>query len=154
MLNTRRTMIAQLLLLLVSPISTHAQPVQSQPQTLEGAWNVTITTQGVTLCTAPAVFASEGTMIADPCSGSLGVGYGAWVRTGNREFSGTFVGSVYNSVTGHIIGTYKVKSLGTLQPDGHTFTGAFKTETFDNNGNLLNTITGTVLGSRIAVEPL
>jgi hypothetical protein len=149
-----RMIIPQILVLLVTSVATHAQPAQSQPQTLEGAWNITITTQGITLCTAPAIFSREGTIIADPCFGSLGVGYGGWVRTGNREFAGTFVGSVYDSATGQIIGSYKVKSLGTLQPDGRAFTGVFKTETFDVNGNLLNTATGTVLGKRIAVEPL
>jgi hypothetical protein len=150
----RRKIIPQLLMLLVTTISTQAQPVQSQPQTLEGAWNVTLTTQGITLCTAPAMFSREGTIIADPCSGSVGVGYGAWVRTGNREFAGTFVGNVYGGSTGQVIGSYKVKSVGALQPDGRTFTGVFKTETFDINGNLLNTVTGTVVGKRIVVEPL
>jgi hypothetical protein len=154
MLMERRMIIPQLLMLLVTAISTQAQPVQSQPQTLEGAWNVTITTQGIALCTAPAMFSREGTIIADPCWGSFGVGYGAWVRTGNREFAGTFVGNVYDAATGQIVGGYKVKSVGTLQADGRAFTGVFKTETFDVNGNLLTTATGTVLGRRILVEPL
>jgi hypothetical protein len=155
MLKERGTIIARLsMLLLFTTASSQAQPVQSQPQTLEGAWNVTIGTQGITLCTAPAAFSREGTIIADPCFISFGVGYGAWVRTGNREFAGTFVGNVYDSATRQVVGSYKVKSVGTLERDGLSFTGVFKTETFDIGGNLLNTATGTVLGKRIVVETL
>jgi hypothetical protein len=149
------TGIVRLLLLLAAATVTGAQPLAQLPQTLEGAWNVTITAQGSVLCTAPAVFSREGTVIADPCSGSqLGVGYGAWIRTGNPEFAGTFIGSVYNGTTGQIIGTYKVRSVGTLHPDRETLTGVFKTETYDLSGNLVNTVHGTLLGRRIQVEML
>ena len=149
------TGIVRILILLAAASVTNAQPFAQLPPTLEGGWNVTITAHGSVLCTAPEVFSREGTVIADPCSGSqLGVGYGAWIRTGNREFAGTFVGNVYNGTTGQIIGRYKVTSIGTLQPDGETLTGVFKTESYDLSGNLINTVSGTLLGKRIQVEIL
>jgi hypothetical protein len=155
MLTKRPTSIVQLIVLLATASVTGAQPSANLPQTPEGAWDITITAQGSVLCTAPAVFSREGNVIADPCSGSqLGTGYGVWLRTGNREFAGTFIGNIYNGSTGHIIGRYKVRSLGTLQPDRETLTGVFKTESFDLTGNLLNTVTGSLLGKRIQVEVL
>lgn len=155
MLIKRHTRIVRLIVLLAAVSVTRAQSFSNSPQTLEGAWNVTITAQGSVLCTAPAVFSREGNVIADPCSGSqLGIGYGVWVRTGNREFAGTFIGNIYNGSTGQIIGRYKVRSLGTLQPDRETLTGVFKTDSFDLVGNLLSTISGTLLGKRIQVEGL
>jgi hypothetical protein len=131
-----------------------AQPFSNLPQSLEGAWNVTISVQGSTLCTAPAVFMREGTVIAESCSGWLGPGYGVWLRTGDGEFAGTFVGNIYNPSTGQIIGKYKVKSRGTLQADRETFTGAFQTETFDLAGGLVTTVTGSISARRIQVESL
>lgn len=155
MLTTRQSGIVQLMALLAGASVTGAQSLPNLPQTLEGAWDVTISAQGSVLCTAPAVFSRDGNVIADPCSGSqLGAGYGVWLRTGNREFAGTFIGNIYNGSTGHIVGRYKVRSRGTLQSDGDTFTGVFKTENFDLAGNLLNAVTGILLGKRIQVEVL
>jgi hypothetical protein len=155
MLTKRHTGIVCTIVLLAAASVTHAQSFSNSPQTLEGAWNVAITAQGSVLCTAPAVFSREGTVIADPCSGTqLGIGYGAWVRTGNREFAGTFIGNIYNGSTGQIIGRYKVRSVGTLQPDRETLTGVFKTDSFDLAGNLLSSISGSLLGKRIQVEVL
>ena len=155
MQTTMSTGIVRILILLAAASVTNAQPFAQLPPTLEGAWNVTITAHGSVLCTAPAVFSREGTVIADPCSGSqLGVGYGAWIRTGNREFAGTFIGNVFNGTTGQIIGRYKVTSIGTLQPDRETLTGVFKTESYDLSGNLINNVSGTLLGKRIQVEIL
>jgi hypothetical protein len=131
-----------------------AQPFSTLPQSLEGAWNVTIGVQGSTLCTAAAVFTRDGNVIAEPCSGLLGPGYGAWLRTGDREFAGTFVGNIYNLSTGQVIGKYKVKSRGTLQTDRETFTGVFQTETFDLGGGLASTVTGSLAARRIQVEAL
>ena len=153
MLPRRHAGIVQLIALLAGASVTGAQSLPNLPQTLEGAWDVTITAQGSVLCTAPAVFSRDGNVIADPCFGSqLGAGYGVWIRTGNREFAGTFIGSIYSGSTGQIVGRYKVRSRGTLHSEGDTFTGVFKTESFDLAGNLLNAVTGSLLGKRIQVE--
>ena len=85
---------------------------------------------------------------------ALGPGYGVWLRTGDREFAGTFVGNIYDLSTGQIIGKYKVKSRGTLQNDRATFTGVFQTETFDLAGGLVSTVTGSIAARRIQVETL
>ena len=67
----------------------------SGPQSLAGAWNVTIDFEGLPPCTAPSPLNADGGMIANACAASESPGYGQWVRTGNRRFAVTFVGLEY-----------------------------------------------------------
>ena len=141
-------------LALMLSTAANAQQSPNSGQSLEGAWSVTIDISGGPTCrSAPAVFTREGTIIADSCSLSLAVGYGAWVRTGNRQFATTFVGNVYGP-DGAVVGSYKVRSSLSVDTVGDSFSGSFTTQFFDATGGLTFTTNGTVRASRIQVEPL
>jgi hypothetical protein len=147
------TFLAAAALLTLSSL-THAQPAPDTPQSAEGAWNVTINYDGQPPCaSAPAVFTREGTIIADSCSQNVGVGYGSWVRTGNRQFASTFIGNLYGP-GGVVVGRYKVRASGSIDATGNTFSALFRTDLFDTAGNPIGSFTGTVTATRIRVEPL
>jgi hypothetical protein len=134
----------------------------SSEQNLTGAWKVTIDFGGVIpACSAPAVNNRDGGVVSNACTANESPGYGQWVRTGNHEFAVTFVGLEYgvDEDTGAVlgtstIGTYKVRANLNLGNYAQEFSGPFKTEIFDLNGNLQFTVDGTVTGKRIVVEPL
>jgi hypothetical protein len=134
----------------------------SSEQNLAGAWNATIDFGGVIpACSAPALNTRDGGVVSNACFANESPGYGQWVRTGNHEFAITFVGLEYgvDANTGALLGTsttgtYKVRANVSLADDAEEFTGPFKTEIFDLNGNLQFTVDGTVTGKRVVVEPL
>jgi hypothetical protein len=99
-----------------------------------------------------AVSPGRGTVIAESCYASEGAGYGSWVRRTNNRFAATFIGNSFGP-DGTVVSTYKVRARVSLGPMGDTFTGPFTTEFFDLTGNPLGTVTGTVSGARIVVEP-
>jgi hypothetical protein len=151
-----QSQITSLLMAVVFAGSTVAmgQPGFATGQSPEGAWSVAINYNGLPPCrSAPAVFTREGTIIADSCSASIGVGYGSWVRTGNREFASTFIGNNYGP-GGAVIGSYKVRAKGEIERNGQTASGEFRTEVFDLAGNVVFVATGTVILKRIPVERL
>jgi hypothetical protein len=134
------------------------QPASFGP-TLEGAWNVTVAfdQQALPPC-APAgtVFTvtgpGTGTVIAESCYASEGAGYGSWVRTAWNRFAVTFVGNSFGP-DGTVVTTYKVRARLKLGPSGDALAGPFTTEFFDLGGNLLGSVTGTLSGVRIIVQP-
>jgi hypothetical protein len=134
-----------------------AQPA-SFGQTLEGAWNVAVVFDqpGLPPC-APAgtVFTATapgtGTVIAESCYASEGAGYGSWIRTAWNRYATTFIGNSFGP-DGTVAGTYKVRARMRLGP-ADTFNGPFTTEFYDLGGTLLGSVTGTVSGVRIVVQP-
>jgi len=78
-------------------------------------------------------------------------GYGQWVRVGNGEFAVTFVGSTFDG-SGAINGSYKVRSKGRLSDNLQGFSGPYRTDVFDLNGNVVLSADGTVTAARIVVE--
>jgi hypothetical protein len=156
-----RSLYDALLCLLTVVTGTGYAQSGSSEQNLTGAWNVTIDFGGVIpTCSAPAVNNRDGGIVSNACTANESPGYGQWVRTGNGEFALTFVGLEYgvDENTGAVLGTstigkYKVRANINLGNDGQEFSGPFKTEIFDLDGNLQFTVDGTVTGKRIVVEP-
>src|SRR5262245_26210108 len=147
--------------LMIAVILTTSAAAAQSPNSgqLDGAWNVTIVFDqpGLPPCApAPAVAiatsATRGTMIAESCYASEGAGHGAWARTGNNQFSITFVGNSF-APDGTVAASYKVRATVSLGPTGDTFAGPFQTQILDLTGNVLDTFTGVVKGVRIVVEP-
>jgi hypothetical protein len=153
---------AALLFLLTAVAGIGYAQSGSSEQNLAGAWNVTIDFGGVLpACSAPALNTRDGGIVSNACFPNESTGYGQWMRTGNGEFAITFVGLEYevDEDTGAVLGasttgTYKVRANITLSSDAQQFTGPFKTEIFDLDGNLIFTVTGTVTAKRVVVEPL
>jgi len=152
------TLIFFLLLALTPMVCAQAGPFD---QSLKGAWNVTIDFGGlIPTCSAPAVNMRDGGVVANACALNESPGYGQWVRTGNHEFAVTFVGLEYDldgtmtGTPGASSGSYKVRASVRLSDNSNEFNGPFTTDIFDLNGNVIFTVSGTITGKRIEVEPL
>jgi hypothetical protein len=78
---------------------------------------------------------------------------GEWLRIGHSEFAITLVSFGY-APTGLISTLTKSRGRVTLNEDGDELTGRFKTEVFDLQGNLVNSLKLSVHGKRVGVEPL
>ena len=126
---------------------------------LEGAWNVAVTfdrpglppcapAPSVILATAPG----RGLVLADSCYASESVGYGVWERTGHNRFAVTFKGNSFGP-DGTVAASYKVRATVSLDTSTNTFGGPFETQIVDLSNNVLDTLTGRVLGVRILSEP-
>src|SRR5262245_49791841 len=151
-LNGKTARFFMMVALAFSSVAT-ARPQNNNGQTPEGAWYVKINFQGDSSCAGPTVLTRDGNVIAEPCSAFVGVGYGSWARVPNGQFAVTFIGNVY-AATGEIAGTYKVRSLGSLDRSGNEFHSQFRADDFDAAGQLVGTVTGTTTAKRILVEPL
>jgi hypothetical protein len=125
----------------------------SGSDTIAGAWNVHIEFDGYPPCSAPGVITADGEIIANACTNLESPGYGQWVRTGNREFAGTFAGLEF-APDGSPIGTYKVRARIVLAKDAAAFSGPFTSDIFDQDGRVILTVTGFVRATRITVESL
>jgi hypothetical protein len=91
-----------------------------------------------------------------PGSGDTRVGgLGEWIRTGRREFAGTefFFASQGYGDTAAVPLQRSIFKL-TLDEDGDSFSGPFRYEVIDANGNVLFSGDGTFSGKRLNVVPL
>jgi len=131
-----------------------AKTSSADEQTLVGAWNVTIAFDDPVLvgCTTPSLNTKDGGIVAQGCDAGESPGYGQWQRIGNHRFAVTFVGVNFGAPGTGLTGNYKVRA--TLVVSGDTFSGPFLTEIFALDGTLLFSVTGSVTGQRIGVEPL
>ena len=131
---------------------------QSQGGRLEkliGSWEVEtkVVVQNATLA-ALVTFTGDGNMLADETPGPYETtGHGSWVRTGPQEAAYTFV-ALMGDDQGELAVTLKV--VGTVQynPKTDSWSGPFKIQAHDPDGNLVLDDTGTMSGTRIAVERL
>ena len=80
--------------------------------------------------------------------------YGAWAQTGDHKFAATFLSVLYDSQTGENMGRFKLLQTMTLNDAGDTWSGAFRLNVYDPDGNLVATVDGTAQAKRIVVETL
>jgi hypothetical protein len=118
---------------------------------LAGAWTVDATPDPgppVPPFVASQAYEKDGVAIGTTSSRTQLIG--TWARTGGNQFASTYLGfEPFGEDTLHI----KVREAIELSQDGNTFTGSFVTEVF-LNGEPLATVTGTIQGTRMQVEPL
>jgi hypothetical protein len=116
-----------------------------------GTWTVqgTPATQAVPPFVNFASFTRDGRIVnVDP---AVGTALGEWAGAGGHEFKVTFAG--FAVMNGQIL-KYKVRALIAMGEDGDTFSGAFRSDVSDLNGNPVLSYDGTVLATRIEVEDL
>jgi hypothetical protein len=123
---------------------------------LAGAWSV-VTTVEIAQLSFPTLitFTSDGIVLADePGDAFETTGHGNWVATGPGEAAFTFLALVGGGPGGNVSATYKV--VGKLGFDAHAdnWSGPFKIQVLDPDGNELFADRGTFTGTRIAVETL
>ena len=82
----------------------------------------------------------------------IGTTHGGWSRTGRRTFALTFVGLAFDEA-GAFLATQRVRVAAEVNPAGDSFSGPFQTDFLAADGRVLASATGTVRGTRIAVEP-
>ena len=158
-MNIRRTLrYLPAAAVLAFAISASAQPSPNSGQSIEGAWEVSITLSGgFPFCASAGTIATrDGLVLAESCYASEGAGYGVWTRAGNGQFAITFTGNSFNP-GGVVGGKYKVRATVTLSSDGNSFSGTYRTDILDVAGNPLNppvAISGSMSGVRIKLEPL
>lgn len=108
--------------------------------------------------TFPALmtFTSDGTMLADePPNPGETTGHGNWVPQGRNGERFTFRAFIAVELAPGVV-TSDLKVVGELKYDSasDTWTGPFKIQIFDPEGNPVVEDTGTFKGTRIPVEHL
>jgi hypothetical protein len=93
-----------------------------------------------------ALFTDEGEL-----SQHVGLGVGAWVRTGQRTFALTFVRQRFDA-TGTLLGTTTIRETRTLDAAGDTFSGSGSFGVLDLTGTVVSSGSFTIQGTRIAVQ--
>ena len=120
---------------------------------LPGSWEVAGETPAQGQFRALITFTSDGSLIANEPSAFETAGHGSWTTTEANQVAYTFVAFI-GSATGEFSGSIKV--VGTLQVDATQakWSGPFRVDVSDPNGNLVFTDSGTLSGSRIQIESL
>ena len=125
-------------------------------QKLAGAWSVetTVVLQQATFPTL-MTFTSDGIVLADEPPNPLETtGHGNWVATGRRSAAFTFRAFIGLEIDGQSSASLKV--VGKLEYNAHAdkWSGPFKIQILDAAGNEMLADSGTMIGTRIAVETL
>jgi hypothetical protein len=140
-----------LLVTALAPPSSFAE----QKNNIEGAWLVSVTGAGIPAWyRALATFTRDGNLIQTVTDSAISTGHGQWTNTHGRQFAITTLLLQFDT-TGDFIGTLKARATLKLDKTGNVFTSEeYLFESFDRDGNLLASGTGTAHGTRIVVDPL
>ena len=149
-----------LLALLLTGIGPAVRPAAADSPEWVGSWFIYICV-GTDPCTVSSPIINLGTFTKDGISinGDFGnpapsPGIGSWVKTGHNKFSTTFF-ELTSDAQGALSGMIKVRSNLTYDHKSDTFSGRFRVEFTDPTGQVvLDFFDGTVLATRIVVEPL
>jgi len=117
---------------------------------LSGSWEVTVMPTGGDPIIDFATFTDGGGVTNIDPDPNVSTGIGTWERIGPNRFSVTFVH--FLSSGGVPLGTLKVRSEGTLNPDTNTLSGVFRTDVVIG-GNVVQSICGTMQLKRVNAEP-
>jgi hypothetical protein len=138
-----------------------------ESQTLVGSWMVaaippgaqpgpprilvSFTGDGVALRTAPLQQAAPPALGSDKMF--ISTTHGAWARMDDVGFGLTWVGFAFDDA-GKFLATQQVRVMVQMNEALDGFTWPFKTDFIGADGQVVASTSGTVLGSRINVEPL
>jgi hypothetical protein len=131
-----------------------------------GSWHVTVSfDDGRPDVPALWTFDRDSTFsMAGSWPGLFSPGHGAWRRSQDTDpsvdltfFRLLFTPTETNEATGALNatfnGTLKVQAKLTASDDSQSFTGRYLLTSFDANGNVRSTTTGSLNGTRVVVEP-
>ena len=159
-MNTKRLLpaIAMLIItasLLLAACAPTAQAAENnQAEKLLGSWNADITTPNQGTFPALMTFNSDGSVIAAESPIQFeSSGHGNWNNKSSGEVAYTFI-ALFGSEEGKNTG--KLRVVGTLNIDSgkDSWSGPFKIDVFDANGQVIFTDNGTLSLTRIAVETM
>jgi hypothetical protein len=144
---------------LQSPTRARADDEQEEHEeherSLIGSWEFTATiSPGASLNRGLSLVAPGGVALftdqGEP-SQHVGLGVGAWIRTGKRTFDLTFVRQRFDA-NGTLLGTVKIRETRMLHADGDTFGGSGSFGVLDLTGTVVSSGSFTIQGTRIAVQ--
>lgn len=97
---------------------------------------------------------SDGTEILNsgmrpPATGNFCLG--VWKKTGRRTYKLNHF-AISSDLSGNLIGPANIREEVVLDRDGDSYSGRFTIEQFDQHGNSLGGVKGTVTGTRITVD--
>ena len=154
----RGAMLGGAALVAMAPGAAQADDEDAQ-HSIEGAWiGPTDAGPGFPPFNAAYMFARGGGMVTsssiDLSPRSLSTpGYGAWKRTGERDFLFTFNAFVFDA-QGNPSGTVKARATAVLNQSGNAWSGKFKFDVIAPNGAIVFSGGGTHTATRIKPEPL
>lgn len=117
---------------------------------LEGSWEVTVD-PGQNQLLSLATFDRGGGMVVVNPNKHISTAHGNWVKTGPNDYAVTFVYILRDGPGENDIGTIKIRSVVTLDPETDTFSGPEQV-IVTIGGNVVDSSCGTVLGKRISIE--
>ena len=79
-------------------------------------------------------------------------GHGSWSHVRGRTFDWTSLELIYSTADGTLIGYLKVKGRYTVDETGNAYTGEFLANVTDPDGNVLFSVDGNNVGTRLSVE--
>jgi len=147
-----------------TPSDSDVSP-SGKKRTLVGSWLLTVTVpdnpppfdsfSGLWALTGDGILiaSAQGDITPTPFPSSTSQ-YGAWASLGGRQFGATFASILYDVQTGENMGMFKLNQNITLNDAGDEWSGPFKLNVYDPDGNVVAVVNGTAKARRIVVEPL
>ena len=123
-----------------------------------GSWIETINFNGpMPALKSMSSFTSDGCLVvgdqgAVSEGSAFSPGHGSWSHVRGRTFDWTSLELIYATADGTLIGYLKVKGRYTVDDTGNGYTGQFFATVTDADGNVLFTVDGNNVGTRIPVE--
>jgi len=133
-----------------SPLGKPARP---HGDSIVGVWQVTLIVGGNPVLQTMKSWHSDGTEYdnADlpPTAGN--VCQGVWVSTGPRKIHNRHIGWTFDS-SSNPSGYFIEVEDDRVARDGNSYKGPFDQKFYDNSGNLVNELSGTISATRITAE--
>jgi hypothetical protein len=132
-----------------------AQGISPISQQLSGSWIGELNIPNIPQLRVFMVYSADGSILATSSNNPdlESHQFGAWVRTGDRLFSLTVLGFLYDG-KGNYVGIRKIRATISLTAALNEFQGDGQADILDPAGNVIASIpTLTVHGIRIVVEP-
>jgi len=77
---------------------------------------------------------------------------GEWIRTGARTYRMNHFGVSYDSTGQNLVGPARIQQWLSLDEKGNSTSGRFTIDQYDEAGNLLAHIQGSVIGTRVTMD--
>jgi len=145
---------AVLISTMMSPAASAQTGINPLAQQLNGSWIGELRLPNFPLLRVFMTYSPDGSILATSSNNSIVESgqFGAWTRTGDRLFSLTVLGFVYDE-KGQYQAIRKIRATISLNEALDEFQGDGEADILDPGGNVIATISGlTVQGKRIRVE--
>ena len=132
------------------------QEASSSTDPIVGMWRTQLTSGSTIIDQTTQQWHSDGTEIMNSSRNPETQSFclGVWQNQGNNVYKLNHYGISWDQSTSTTtpLGLGNIRETITLSKDGNSFNGTFIINQYDENGNLLENISGTVSGYRITVE--